>query len=234
MASERSFLKDVAPGLGAGASTRLPLRIFVSSDVELVCEGLAAQLARHAAIAVAGFGAPDEASCCRLATDPVDAIVVDFGALAASAFVARLRTDGVGSHVIGIAIGKSRQSLAEWAAAGVSGFVDDDGSVDDVVRTVIGVTQGQFCSSPRTAQAVVQGLIARPVATPLPASSAITARLTPRERQILRGIERGASNKEIARTLNISAATVKNHVHHLLEKLEVTSRSQAAALLRSH
>jgi DNA-binding NarL/FixJ family response regulator len=233
MADERAALDGAADGKEWQTARRAPSRVFVASDVELVCEGLAAQLSRHDGITVAGAGAPDEACCRRLAVDPVDAVIVDFGAVAASAFVARLRADRAGCRIVGIAIGKSRMSLAEWAAAGVSGFVDDDGTVADVARTVTVVTQGQFCSSPRTAHAVVQGLIARPSAPPPPALCAIAARLTPREREILEAIGRGASNKDIARTLNISAATVKNHVHHLLEKLEVSTRSQAAALLRA-
>ena len=51
--------------------------------------------------------------------------------------------------------------------------------------------------------------------------------------QILSDLERGATNKEIARRLGISPATVKNHVHHLLEKLEVRRRQDAGAILRS-
>jgi two-component system nitrate/nitrite response regulator NarL len=52
--------------------------------------------------------------------------------------------------------------------------------------------------------------------------------LSPRERQILAEIARGASNKEIARTLDIAEATVKIHVQHILRKLNLTSRVQAA------
>jgi two-component system, NarL family, nitrate/nitrite response regulator NarL len=58
------------------------------------------------------------------------------------------------------------------------------------------------------------------------------ARLTPRERGIAALIDEGLSNKEIAARLGIEVCTVKNHVHHILEKLEVTRRSQAAARLR--
>jgi two-component system nitrate/nitrite response regulator NarL len=56
------------------------------------------------------------------------------------------------------------------------------------------------------------------------------SRLSPRERDILREIARGASNKEIARTLNIAETTVKIHVQHIFRKLNLTSRVQAAVL----
>ena len=56
--------------------------------------------------------------------------------------------------------------------------------------------------------------------------------LTPREREIVALIDKGYSNKEIARELNMAVSTVKNHVHHILGKLEVDRRGQAAAALR--
>jgi two-component system nitrate/nitrite response regulator NarL len=62
-----------------------------------------------------------------------------------------------------------------------------------------------------------------------PAPDAIAA-LSPREREILALIARGASNKEIARTLDIAETTVKIHVQHILRKLNLSSRVQAAVL----
>jgi len=62
----------------------------------------------------------------------------------------------------------------------------------------------------------------------LPASP--LALLSPREQEILRGIARGASNKEIGRELGIAETTVKIHVQHVLRKLEVSSRVQAAVI----
>jgi DNA-binding NarL/FixJ family response regulator len=56
--------------------------------------------------------------------------------------------------------------------------------------------------------------------------------LTPREREIMRLIDQGMTNKDIARHLGIGVATAKSHVHHILEKLHVRGRSQAAARLR--
>ena len=58
------------------------------------------------------------------------------------------------------------------------------------------------------------------------------AQLTSREREIVGLIDRGLSNKEIARDLGIEVATVKNHVHNILEKLQVHRRGEAAARVR--
>ncbi|HEX8224044.1 MAG TPA: response regulator transcription factor [Allosphingosinicella sp.] len=206
-----------------------PPRVLVASDVALVCEGLTAQLARDPRVTVIGSGAPDDSTCRLLARLAPDAVILDFGSRDSHDFAERLRPLRLPVRLVGIAIGKSPLDFADWAKAGVSGFVDNDGSIDDVVRAVLLVSRGDFSCSPSTAAAVVSGLIGRARRPrPEPVSG-----LTPRETEILSDLERGASNKEIARRLGISAATVKNHVHHLLEKLKVTRRAQAAALFRS-
>jgi two-component system, NarL family, nitrate/nitrite response regulator NarL len=66
------------------------------------------------------------------------------------------------------------------------------------------------------------------VRAPEPAKSSLTRR----EREILRLIDEGLSNKQIAARLTIELATVKNHVHHILEKTRSRRRGEAAALLR--
>jgi two-component system nitrate/nitrite response regulator NarL len=74
---------------------------------------------------------------------------------------------------------------------------------------------------------------AAPTSTPAAPVSRLDA-LSPREREILRGIALGQGNKEIARTLGIAETTVKIHVQHILRKLEVSSRVQAAVLATEH
>ena len=87
-----------------------------------------------------------------------------------------------------------------------------------------------------SAAAVVGGSGASGASTAEPATGQSThplSRLSPRERDILREIARGASNKEIARTLEIAETTVKIHVQHILRKLNLTSRVQAAVMASS-
>ena len=104
-------------------------------------------------------------------------------------------------------------------------------------------TPGDAASAPveadieAAAQAAQAGAAAPAPATALPATvsappndgtASSLARLSPRERDILREIARGASNKEIARALQIAETTVKIHVQHILRKLNLSSRVQAA------
>src|SRR6516164_2315257 len=90
--------------------------------------------------------------------------------------------------------------------------------------------RGSPASSPRMAGLLfrrVRALVTERTDQRLPES------LTRRERQVLGLLEQGMSNKEIARALRIGGATVKNHVHNILEKLQVHRRGEAAARLRA-
>lgn len=216
---------QVSPGCcGAGPG------VFVASDVALVREGLCLQLARSSELQLRGAGQPDDELLAGLCADPPDVLILDFGSRHSCDFVQRLRLAQVKVRVVGIAIGKSPLEVADWAKLGVAGFVDDDGGIDDVIHAVRLVARGEFCSSPTTTARLVSGL----VSAPRPPSDPTCLRgLTARETQIIFELERGISNKEIARRLGISAATVKNHIHSVLTKLELSRRQQVASLLRS-
>ncbi len=87
--------------------------------------------------------------------------------------------------------------------------------------------EGESVISPEMTGKLVRGV--RTGASPGPADT-----LSPREREILRHLARGSSNKEIARTLAVAESTVKIHVQHILRKLNLTSRVQAAVWAIEH
>jgi DNA-binding NarL/FixJ family response regulator len=113
--------------------------------------------------------------------------------------------------------------------SGFAGFVPRNGSINDVVVLL----ERLAAYGPRNQVTLAPPLLVRPNSIktdnlPRPA----VADLTPREGEILGMIELGLSNKEIARNLRIEVGTVKNHVHNILEKMNVRRRNQAAHRLR--
>jgi two-component system nitrate/nitrite response regulator NarL len=129
-------------------------------------------------------------------------------------------------QVLALAIDDTDESVVAWAEAGVAGFVTRDTSLDGLMGAVESVAQGGTSCSPRATAALLRRL----------ASLAEVRRrvdrggqLTPREREIVALIDQGLSNKQIASELQIEIATVKNHVHSVLEKLQVQRRGAAAA-----
>jgi DNA-binding NarL/FixJ family response regulator len=104
--------------------------------------------------------------------------------------------------------------------------VPREAPLDDLIEILRGIARGEV----RYSRSITAALLHRLAG----AASAPTGRmtLTPRETEIVRLIDDGLSNREIARRLAIEPATVKNHVHNLLEKLHVSRRGEAAARLR--
>jgi len=116
------------------------------------------------------------------------------------------------------------------AEAGVSGYVTREASLDELTGVVESVARGESPCSPR-----ISALLLRRVAETAGRRTETDAarRLTRREAEIVGLIDEGLSNKQIAGRLSIELATVKNHVHSILEKLQVERRAEAAARVRS-
>jgi two-component system, NarL family, nitrate/nitrite response regulator NarL len=111
----------------------------------------------------------------------------------------------------------------------LAGYVSEDEDLDALSRTVYAVTRGVLQCSPQAAGPVLDLLANLAAAGVLERPGHA---LTCREREVVRLLDAGLSNKEIARRLSIALPTVKNHVHNILRKLEVDRRTQAIARVR--
>jgi DNA-binding NarL/FixJ family response regulator len=131
--------------------------------------------------------------------------------------------------VVATAVADTDGEIVACAEAGVAGFVTRDQSLAEAVRVLESVACGESRCSPRTAAALLRRVAVLSAQREPPG---LPDGLTPRECEIAELIARGCSNKEIARELCIEISTVKNHVHHMLEKLGVRGRAEAAARVR--
>jgi DNA-binding NarL/FixJ family response regulator len=133
--------------------------------------------------------------------------------------------------VIALGCPENDAEMIACAEAGVCGFVPPDASVSDLLAAIQGAVDGELLCTPKMAGVLLRRVTALAAGRPLdaPASS-----LTMRELEVVRLIDQGLSNKQIALQLEIELSTVKHHVHHILEKLEVARRSEAVARLRQH
>lgn len=131
-------------------------------------------------------------------------------------------------HLV-LGAGETEEEVVTLFEAGASGYHPPDGSMDEMWQSIGAAVRGEAICSPRLAGALVRRIAA--AASPAGFEAAEPS-LTRREREILVLIDRGLTNKEIARSLKVSLSTVKNHVHRIITKLEVRSRAGAAAWLR--
>src|SRR5262249_19195862 len=109
---------------------------------------------------------------------------------------------------------------------GISAFVGRYGSTQDMLLAIEQTARGQFSANPELTTVLIEGLAS---AYQFKQSTPLTGGLTPRQRQIVPLIEQGLSNKEIARLLGLELATVKNHVHSILGRMQLTRRGQVAS-----
>jgi DNA-binding NarL/FixJ family response regulator len=121
--------------------------------------------------------------------------------------------------------------VVEALQAGASGFLLKDIRADELVQAIRVVADGETLLAPSVTRHLLETFISpRP---PRPDQAQELARLTPTERTVLTLIGRGHSNREIAAELFIADTTVRTHVRHIFEKLEVRDRVQAVVLAYS-
>jgi two-component system, NarL family, nitrate/nitrite response regulator NarL len=202
------------------------VRVILASPVHLVQEGLARALRRHGNIAVVDAVGLDPEGIAKIAEAQPDVVLVDLGHTGSAAAARLVKTVCPGARLVAFGLDETDDQVFACAAAGFSGYVRREAAADELCSAV----EGRVHCAPHIAAAMFARLAGlsreRDHREPLPS-------LSSREGEILALVEQGRSNKEIARQLAISAATVKNHMHNILQKLQVSRRGQAAARLRA-
>lgn len=203
------------------------MRVLVVDDVAVHRAALAEVLGREPAIAAVQTASDGVGALLDLAAGAGPSIVVLNMAMRDSLCI--LRQLGPAAPVIALALTEAADEIIACAEAGASGFLFRDQPLAELLTLLDSVSRGETRCSPGVAATLLRHV------TRLTAdgrSAAPTARLTPREREVLDLVEQGLSNKQIARRLCIEVRTVKNHVHHVLEKYQVHRRADAVERYR--
>jgi len=158
-----------------------------------------------------------------------DVVLLDTGTPGALAMAARLMRERPLTRILGFGVDDVPQEVVACAQAGLLGYVPCTASIADLVSAVRRAAGGDTVCSVAMADGLFRHL--RGVALGALPSEAERA-LTRRQMQILRLIDKGLSNKEIAQRLSLGTSTVKNHVHEILDRLHVSRRIDAAAHIR--
>jgi two-component system, NarL family, nitrate/nitrite response regulator NarL len=188
------------------------------SEVLIYREGIAAGLARIGDLQMVGAVSAEELPA-TLAAHPVRIVFVDVSLKRSRDAARAARALAPQVQVIGFGMTSEDEGLA-GAEAGVTAFVDHDGTIADLNLTAKRALSGIPVCPPRLTSRLLQR-VAQLAGRGRPEDD---AHLTRRERQIASLVEEGLSNKEIACALSISPATVKNHVHIILDKLNLPRR----------
>jgi NarL family two-component system response regulator LiaR len=211
-----------------------PIRILIVDDHAVVREGLRAFLALQESFEIVGEAADGEEAIERAEQLDPDVILMDLvmpkldGVSAMRELRRRRSAHGSNPHVIVLTSFLDDDRLLPALEAGAAGYLLKNSQPAELARAIRAAQAGEAIIDPTAAARLVHALSDRD--RPRPGSDGSFERLTGRERDVLALIAKGRSNKRIALELGISEKTVKTHVGHVLAKLGVTDRTQAALL----
>ena len=206
---------------------RPSIKVLIAAEVRLYREGLANTLASRKQLAVVGAAGGRDEVLSLVASQRPQVVVLDMSTRDSLELLNVIGRDAPDVKVIAFAVENSDGGILACAEARVAGYLPWDSSTNELVTMIEAVTSGDTQCSPRIIALLLERL-ASLAQRGRPELMTLTM-LTPRQREILTLIREGLSNKEIAVRLVIEVATVKNHVHNILEKLHVSTRSEAVA-----
>jgi len=204
------------------------LKVVLVDDQNLCRSGLSELLANCYGFSVLGATGSIEGLRVLLNEEP-DLLVMDLRMkpLDGLAMLEQIRKEGCSTPAVILTMSDSETDLANAIRAGVRGYLLKDMAPEDVVDAIRRVAAGELVVAPTMTIKMIEMLRGDQPGDEPKNSLKL---LTDREREILQLLSRGESNKAIAQTLSISYDTVKQHVRHILTKLNLSSRVKAAVL----
>ena len=210
------------------------IRVLVVHQTRLISSIITSVLEEEEDITVVGQATDVDSALTLLEESPCEMVLVaatlpENGALQLTEAVAQT---GSSTKVLVIGLPKSKNAILQYVAAGASGYVLQEVSTDRLLDHIRAAYDGKAIISPDIAAALMNHIseLAQ-ISTQTNVDPSAYSELTPREREVLDLVGEEYSNQEIADQLFIEVGTVKNHVHNILKKLDVSSRHEAAAYL---
>jgi DNA-binding NarL/FixJ family response regulator len=224
-----------SPGITSESSAD-PVTVIVADDQSAVREGLVLLLGTLPGIVVAGQAADGDAAIELVAAVRPQVALMDLNMPGCDGVAAtrRITADHPATRVVVLTTYADDESIISALQAGALGYLTKDATRAEIGRAVVAAAAGQAVLDPTVQQKLLAAAARAPVSPEPHDASPGDGELTPREAEVLRLIAAGQSNREIARTLFVSEATVKTHVNRIFAKTGSRDRSQALRYAYTH
>lgn len=207
------------------------IRVLVVNEQHLMASLIASVLSDEPDIEVVGRATSGEAALEQAAQADVLLVSTRLPEGGALGLVRSLAQDHPDSAVLVMGVAESEWEILQYVEAGASGYVLKDDTVEELLRHIRAADAGKARISPEIAAALMTRVTELSQLFNQASVSTDLTELTPRELEVLELIGQDLTNHEIAERLVIEVGTVKNHVHSILDKLNVSSRRDAASYL---
>lgn len=204
------------------------MKLVIVTPIRLLGDGLSACLRRRCDIVLEGVFSEIGQLREYLAAATPDAILIDVTQGIDLDQVRAIALDNSNLPLVALGLDEQRQSVIRCGRAGFRGYVDRNSSVDELCNAIKDACAGRLNCSAEVSSGLLRALFSRAGTDDAQVRDALTVR----EGEVLQLIGHGLSNKEIASELEVSVATVKHHVHHVLSKLKLPRRAQAMRRVR--
>ena len=211
-----------------------PVTVVVADDQAAVREGLVLLLGTLPGITVVGQAEDGAAAVQTVAATDPQVVLMDLNMPRLDGVEAtrRIRADHPQTQVVVLTTYSDDESIIGALQAGALGYLTKDATRAEIGRAVLAAAAGQAVLDPAVQQRLL--LAAARAPAPQPDQDHDPDELTPRESDVLRLIAEGKSNREIARALYVSEATVKTHVNRIFAKTGSRDRTQAVRYAYTH
>jgi len=208
----------------------VPIRVLLADDQALVRAGLRTILGSQDDIEVVGEAPDGEQAVAMASRLRPDVVLMDIRMPMLDGIEAtrRITRGGLRGRILILTTYELDEYVFDALGAGASGFLLKHAPPEELIQGVRVVAAGDSLLAPSVTRRLIEEFARRPAPAARPPEALVT--LTERELQVLRLIARGLTNAEIAARLHVSETTVKTHVGHVLDKLDLRDRVQAVIL----
>jgi len=200
------------------------VNVVILTPIRMFGDGLAACFSSRSEISVAAIASDLAILRDSLETNSVDVVLIDVTQGIDLFDVRPIAIQYPDVPLLALGLNEQRQEVISCGCKGFAGYIPRDASIDVVCKSLREVALGRLTCPPEISSGLLRALFRKEQS---PEESIADLALTRRESEVLELLGRGLSNKEIGNELCLSVATVKHHVHHVLEKLKLQRRAQA-------